>query len=175
MAHAVSVHGDEQASVERVLELAGVSRRTFYELFADREDCYLAAYDEAIGRAFALVTAAYLDCESPERRIEAALEAFLDFCADEPQVARMCLVEVFAAGARARERRAQTMERMAALMEHALGELTPNRRLDRLSARALVGGVHEVIYGPVDRGETEILRGLAHELVESQIKPLAAG
>jgi AcrR family transcriptional regulator len=173
MAEVVAAVGYEETTVERVLTQAGVSRRTFYELFSDREDCFLAAYEAAMRDVFALVADAYLDCEQPERRIEAALEAFLRFCAANPSVARMCVVEVFAAGARARERRSELMERFAALLEHALGELRGDERLDRLAARALVGGVHEVIYGPIDAGAVAQLPALAREIVSSQIAPLA--
>jgi AcrR family transcriptional regulator len=172
MAEVVAEVGYEQSTVELVLEKAGVSRRTFYELFNDREDCFVAAYDAAMRDAFKTVVDAYLDCETPERRIEAAIGAFLRYCADRPAVARMCVVEVFAAGTRARERRAEFMERFAALMEHALGEMRGDRRLDRLAAQALVGGVVEVVYGPIDRGDVAGLSELAAEIVSSQIAPL---
>jgi AcrR family transcriptional regulator len=172
MAEVVAEVGYEETSVERVLTAAGISRRTFYELFTDREDCFVGAYDAAMRHAFRLVTDAYLDCATPERRIEAALEAFLGYCAANPAVARMCIVEVFAAGTRARERRAEFMSRFAALMEHALGDMRGDSKLDRLAAQALVGGVHEVIYGPIDRGDVADLPGLAAEIVSSQIAPL---
>ena len=174
MAEVVATAGYEETSVERVLVQAGISRRTFYELFADREDCFLAAYDEAMRDVFRIVTEAYLECERPEARIEAALEAFLRFCADNPALARMCVVEVFAAGPKARARRAELMDRLAGLMEHALGQLRGDERLDRLAAQALIGGVHEVIYTPIDRGRVDELRDMAHEIVTSQIAPLVS-
>jgi AcrR family transcriptional regulator len=172
MAAVVAEVGYEETSVERVLVQAGVSRRTFYELFTDREDCFVAAYDAAMRDVFKLVTDAYLDCETPERRVEAALEAFLRFCAENPAVARMCVVEVFAAGPKARERRSEFMGRFAALLEHALGDMRGDKQLDRLAAQALIGGVHEVIYGPIDRGDVAELPALAAEIVSSQIAPL---
>jgi AcrR family transcriptional regulator len=172
MTEVVAEVGYEETSVERVLVKSGVSRRTFYELFSDREDCFLAAYDAAMCDAYKVVVDAYLDCATPERRIEAALAAFLSYCRANPAAARMCIVEVFAAGVRARERRADFMERFAALMEHGLGEMRGDRELDRLAAQALVGGVHEVIYGPIDRGDVARLPELAAEIVSSQIAPL---
>jgi AcrR family transcriptional regulator len=174
MAHVVATEGYEETTVERVLVQAGVSRRTFYELFDDREDCFLAAYDEAMQDVLRVVTDAYLDGDVPERRIEAALEAFLEFLASEPELARMCVVEVFAAGARARERRAALMERLAQLVQHALGELRGDDKLDRLSAQALIGAVHELIYLPVDRRDSAALRGMASEIVATQVAPLVA-
>jgi AcrR family transcriptional regulator len=174
MARVVAEVGYEETTVERVLVEAGISRRTFYELFDDREDCFVGAYDEAMGRVISAVTDAYLDCETPERRIEHALETFLQMLAAEPDLARMCVVEVFAAGPRARERRASAMDRLAKLVEHALGELRGDDKLDRLSAQALIGAVHELIYLPVDRRDTASLPGMASEIVATQIAPLVA-
>lgn len=174
MARAVSIAGYEEASVERVLEEAGISRRTFYELFADREDCFVAAYEAALERVFDTIDAACAVQQPPEQRIEAALEAVLGLFAADPHMARLCVVEVFAAGSRARERRAEAMERMAELLERALAERRGDRRLDRLGARALVGGVHEVIYGPIDRHDAASLPGLGRAIVESQILPQLA-
>jgi AcrR family transcriptional regulator len=174
MARVVATAGYEETTVERVLVEAGVSRRTFYELFDDREDCFVAAYDEAMRRVIRTVTDAYLEPAAPQRRIEHALETFLRLLAAEPDLARMCIVEVFAAGPRARERRATAMERLAQLVEHALGELRGDDALDRLSAQALIGAVHELIYLPIDRHDTASLPGMASEIVATQIAPLVA-
>jgi len=174
MAHVVAEVGYEETTVELVLTEAGISRRTFYELFADREDCFLAAYDAAMGRVLRVVTDAYLDCDAPEQRIEHALETFLQLLAAEPDLARMCVVEVFAAGPKARERRADAMDHLAKLVQHALGELRGDDKLDRLSAQALIGAVHELIYLPIDRRETASLPGMASEIVATQVAPLVA-
>jgi AcrR family transcriptional regulator len=172
MARTVAEYGYQETTVRRLLGRAGLSRRTYYELFEDKEDCFLAAYDEAVDHILGLATEAYREGTSPEERIEHALRALLQFCADEPDVARMCIVEVLAAGATARARRADTMERLATLMEDALQELRGDERLSKLAARGLVGGVHELIYTPIDRGETESLPDLAEQIVSSQITPL---
>jgi len=175
MARVSATVGYEEATVERVLAEAGVSRRTFYELFDDREDCFVAAYDEAMRRVLRVVTDAYLDHEgSPARRLEHTLETLLELCAADPDCARMCVVEVFAAGARTRERRAEAMDRLARLAQHALGELRGDDRLDRLSAQALVGAVHELIFPPIDRRETAALPELAGDIMATQIAPLVA-
>lgn len=175
MAHVSSTVGYEEATVERVLAEAGVSRRTFYELFDDREDCFVAAYDDAMRRVLRVVTDAYLDYEgSPERRLEHALETLLELCAADPDCARMCVVEVFAAGSRTRERRAEAMDRLAHLAQHALGELRGDDRLDRLAAQALVGAVHELIFPPIDRRDTTALPELAGDIMATQVAPLVA-
>jgi AcrR family transcriptional regulator len=166
--------GYQGTSVEKVLNRAGVSRRTFYDLFADKEDCFLAAYDEVASHVLTLVVEGHAKGATPEERIQRALEAFLTFCTEEPQAARMFIVEVLAAGPRARERRADTMERLAGLMEESLRDLRGDRKLGSLAARSLVGGVHELIYLPVDRGEVADLPALAEQVVTTQVVPLAA-
>ena len=172
MAKTVAEFGYQETTVRRLLGRAGLSRRTYYELFEDKEDCFLAAYDEAIDHVLGLVVEAYREGDAPEQRIEHGLRAFLQFCADEPDVARMCIVEVLAAGPAARARRAETMERLSGLMEGALNELRGDEQLSKLSARGLIGGVHELIYTPIDRGETEHLPDLAEQIVTSQVTPL---
>jgi AcrR family transcriptional regulator len=174
MAHVAATVGYREATVERVLDEAGISRRTFYELFDDREDCFVATYDDAMERMLRVVTDAYLDCEAPERRIEHALETLLELCAADPDLARICVVEVFAAGPRVRQRRADAMDRLARLVQHALGELRGDDELDRLSAQALVGAVHELIYLPIERRDTASLPAMAGDIVATQIAPLVA-
>jgi AcrR family transcriptional regulator len=172
MAKTVAEYGYQETTVRRLLGRAGLSRRTYYELFEDKEACFLAAYDEAVDHMLDLAVEAYAEGESPEERIERALRALLQFCADEPDIARMCIVEVLAAGPIARARRAETMERLSNLMEGALNELRGDERLSKLAARGLIGGVHELIYTPIDRGETESLPDLAEQIVSSQVAPL---
>ncbi len=172
MAKTVAEYGYQETTVRRLLGRAGLSRRTYYELFEDKEDCFLAAYDEAIEHVLELVGEAYGGVDEPRERIEQGLRAFLQFCADEPDVARMCVVEVLAAGPAARARRAATMERLADLVATALNELRGDEKLSRLSAQGLIGGVHELIYTPIDRGEVEHLPDLAEQIVSTQVAPL---
>jgi AcrR family transcriptional regulator len=172
MARTVAEYGYQDTTVRRLLGRAGLSRRTYYELFEDKEDCFLAAYDEVVDHVLGLVVEAYEQGGTPEERIERGLSAFLEFCRDEPDIARMCIVEVLAAGTAARARRADTMERLASLMEDALQELRGDKKLSKLAAQGLIGGVHELIYTPIDRGEVEELPDLAQQIVRTQVTPL---
>lgn len=174
MARTVAEHGYHDTTVRRLLGRAGLSRRTYYELFEDKEDCFLAAYDDVIDHVMGLVIEAYEEGDAPEDRIARGLRALLEFCAAEPDVARMCVVEVLAAGPTARARRADTMERLAGLMEEALTEIRGDEALSRLAARGLIGSVHELIYSPIDRGELDQLPELAEQIVATQVAPLAA-
>lgn len=174
MVKVVARIGYHETSVEKVLVEAGVSRRTFYDLFADREDCFLAAYDEVVTHAITLIVQAYRQDGGVAKRIQRSMEAFFGFCKEEPEAARVCIVEVLAAGPRARARRADTMERLADLVGQAFQGLPRQRKIGPLAARALVGGVHELVYDHVDRGEVDMLPALAEQIVASQVTPLVA-
>jgi AcrR family transcriptional regulator len=171
MAKVVAEVGYQDTTVRRLLDRARISRLTYYELFKDKEECFLAAYDEALEHAFRELGAA---CAaeaggSPQARLRAALSALLGFLADEPEVARMCVVEVLAAGPAARERRAATMDRLTELMEAFLADAWPDRALGEIAARALVGGAEEVVYGAVERGDAADLPRLADEIAGAQL------
>jgi AcrR family transcriptional regulator len=166
--------GYQEASVERILARARVSRRTFYDLFEDREDCFLAAYDEVVTHVIALIVDAFEGGDTVEERMRAALDAFFRFCADEPEAARACIVEVMAAGPRARARRAETMERLAGLVEVVLRDAVGDERLSPLAARALVGGMHELVYQRVDCGDVAMLPALGEQILASQMVPLTS-
>jgi AcrR family transcriptional regulator len=164
--------GYQEASVERVVAQAGVSRRTFYDLFEDREDCFIAAYDEIMARVLTLVVEAFSQSDSVEQRMLQALEAFFRFCVEEPEAARACIVEVMAAGPRARARREQAMERITILVENLLREAVGDDNVGPHAARALIGGVHELVYLRVDQGNLAMLPPLAQEIIDAQMVPL---
>ncbi len=174
MAAVVAEIGYQEATIRKILDRARISKITFYELFDNKEQCFLAAYDDALRQVFARVERA-CDAEAlapPAQRLDAALEALLSFLAEEPDIARLCVVEVLAAGPAGRERRAATMDRFAAMMESFLAEARPDRDLGPIAARALVGGAEEVIFGAIERGDTN-LPALGAEIADTQLKLIA--
>ncbi len=94
MAEVASERGAGSASVAHIVARAGVSRRTFYDLFEDREDCFLATFDEIVARAAIPVLDAYGAHAKWRDRIRAGLLALLVFFDEEPALARFCVVEV---------------------------------------------------------------------------------
>lgn len=169
-AEVVAESGYLTATVHMILKRAGISRRTFYELFKDKEDCFLQAYQEAVDHVIELVKQSCAEEGPPERRIERGLRALLDFAAREPSVARMCIVEAMGAGLPARDRRAVTMERLTGLVAEVLEERY-SREAALLRARVIVGAVHEIVYDALSRGRTGNLDGVAEEVVESYLTP----
>jgi AcrR family transcriptional regulator len=173
MAEVVAQVGYQDTTVRKLLAHARISRITYYELFKDKEECFLAAYDEAAAEALRRIedSCAAMSDAPPAQQLGTAIAAALEFLAGEPAVARLVVVEVLAAGPAARERRAATMDRLAELMERFLAVASPpGRQLGPIGARALVGGAEEVVYGAIERGDTAALPRLAGQIAETQLK-----
>lgn len=169
MTEVVAELGYQEVTVAKVLARARISKITFYDLFDNKEQCFLAAYEEALAQAFERIERA-CDAEAaapPEQRLEAASDALLDFLAEEPHVARLCVVEILAAGPAGRERRAVTMDRFALMMERLLSEIRPDEALTPIAVRALIGGAEEVIFGAVERGQTTELPQMAPDVART--------
>lgn len=97
-AQTVEKHGYADASVARIIKTAAVSRRTFYEHFSSKEDCFIATYDTVMGNLRDRVVAAAEAAGDWPQNVPAALAEMLRFFASEPTLARLCMVETLAAG-----------------------------------------------------------------------------
>jgi AcrR family transcriptional regulator len=175
MAEVASERGAGSVTVAHVVARAGVSRRTFYDLFADREECFLAAFEEAIGRVGASVIDAYEHEASWRERIRAALWSLLVFLDEEPAQARLCVVESLAAGPRVLERRAQVQRALVqAIDEGREGAGRSGRKapqLPPLTAEGVVGAVLSVIHTRLSEAGAKPLTGLLGELMSVIVMP----
>ena len=99
-AEAVEEVGYARSTVAQVIARARVSRKTFYDLFEDREDCFLAVFDQAVEQISSLVGEAYVREDGWRDGLRAGLLAMLRFMDDEPGLARICVVEALGAGPR---------------------------------------------------------------------------
>jgi AcrR family transcriptional regulator len=141
-----STSGLEAATVGRVCEQAAVSRRTFYELFSDREDCLLAAFDQAIERFARRVQPAF-QAKGPWReRTRGALSLLLEQLDAEPDLARLCIVEASRGGHELSERRRRVLESVAAAVDEGRAQARSGVGPPPLTAQGVVGGVFSVIH-----------------------------
>ena len=172
VAQVASTHGYGAMSVQDVVREAGVSRRTFYEQFKNKDHAFLAAYDEASGRMMTTIRVG-IDAEKTfEDKISAGFRAFLELLAASPAFAKMCIVEVLAAGPEAIARRARTMEDFTEIFELAAQQtLVKENPPSPLIAETIVGGVYETVYRRIARGETAELPRLLPDLTESALLP----
>jgi len=165
MARTVAARGYAATSVADVLREAGVSRRTFYERFSDKEDCFLAAYDVIVGLALERVRAACAEAPESGARLERGIGALLRLLADEPAFARLGVVEVLAAGPRGLARRDETLRQFAGFVQAHRDELDDPTPPSDLVAQAIVGGIYELLYSHILRGETDRLPDLTGEML----------
>jgi AcrR family transcriptional regulator len=170
---AVAEHGYVKTSVADILERAGVSRATFYQLFSDKEDCFEAAY-RANAELVASVMASELDNLrssvdlDPMDKLDRLLNIYLLALSMAPALARVFLVEVYAAGPAAVEQRRASLEQFVDLVaETHRGEtgLLGTDPDQRFAAEVLVGAVSSMVTNIVGVGDTEKLMTLHEPLM----------
>jgi AcrR family transcriptional regulator len=157
--------GYEQASVQRITDRARVSRRTFYELFENREECLLALIEEAAGRVRGELAAAGLGGLVWRERVRGGLWVILSFLDGEPVLARVCVVQALHAGPRVLERREQLLARLAGVLDEGRREGTRGQECTLVTAEGLVGGAFGVVYARLRGGDGRPLTGLLDELM----------
>ncbi len=146
MVEVVLERGVAGATVAHVVTRSGVSRRTFYELFEDREACFLAALDLAIERGAARVLPAFDEDCGWLVRVRGGLRALLEFLDDEPSLGRLGIVDALGAGPIALERRARIVRILVDAVDEGRRERRAAARLTRLTAEGVVGAVLAVLH-----------------------------
>jgi AcrR family transcriptional regulator len=167
IANVVAEKGYAATRVADITEYAGVSRKTFYELFDDKDDCFLAAYDAitALLMDRMAVGLAAVAEGTWEEQVSALLGEFLRFLASEPAFARMCIVEVLGSGARGLARRDAAIEAFFPVVDQIpRSQPDAERWLSPMTPVFVVGGILEVVYAAIRRGETASLPELEPEL-----------
>ncbi len=157
MADVVCERGAGDVSVAFVVERAGVSRRTFYEIFDGQEECFLATFEEAIARAGEYVSRACDQAAKWADGVRSALEALLRFLRDEPALGRIAVVESLSAGAKALELRRCVIARMVTAVDAGRQEASGGSQITTVTAEGVVGGVASVIHTRLVARDSDIL------------------
>jgi AcrR family transcriptional regulator len=168
MTEAVGEHGYHGVRVADVVWRAGVSRKTFYELYAGKDDCFCAAYDASIDRLLATTFDAFDTQSEWVDQLRAALTALLGALAREPDAARLCFSEVIAAGGETQQRRDQAIEAIAELFE-APG--MPDGPLGDTLRAGRVSELGETLRREIAAGRTAQLPHLTPELMCAMVLP----
>ena len=173
IAVAVSEKGYPATAVADVISRAGVSRKTFYEHFANKQACFLEAYDAGVHVLLDTIDEAVAAAPDWLRAVTDGLRAYLDTLAANPAFARTFLVEILAAGPQAIERRAAVHARFAELV--AANHRAARRDLDELHAipehrfRACVGAIQELVTEHLTVEGADSLPSLRDALVDVQL------
>jgi AcrR family transcriptional regulator len=164
MTELIAARGYQAVRILDLTKLAHVSRPTFYELYADKEELLLSAYNEIAARTAQTVLKAFGTGGDLEKRLRASMRAFAKLAASEPQSMSLFLMGAFGAGPKALARRKETV----AALEHAIqarrdGTLEPNP--SDLTVKIQLGGIREVAVSRLHRERTGELEEIADELI----------
>ncbi|HVV89690.1 MAG TPA: TetR/AcrR family transcriptional regulator [Solirubrobacterales bacterium] len=173
MLRAVSALGYRSTNVQDVIERSGVSRPTFYEYFANKDDCFLAAFDTCATRLRDRVARAAAEAGDVWRdRIRNGLAALLDFAVTEPEAARVVIVEARAATPDAALRRIALLDHFATCIDAGFGETSPaGTTPTAVTASGVVGGVESLLYARLNKNRTEDLPALLPSLMYFAVLP----
>jgi AcrR family transcriptional regulator len=191
--------GAARVTVAHVVARSGVSRRTFYEMFADRDACFLAALELAIERGAARVIPAFEGAGRARadaagvvvgggavagggarwrERIRAGLAALLEFLDDEPGLGGLCVVETLSACPEAVRRRTEVVRAFVDALDAGRREARAGLAPTRLTAEGVVGGVLGVLYSrfaePDPKPMLRLLNPLMAMIVLPYLGPTAA-
>jgi AcrR family transcriptional regulator len=167
----VAEQGYADVTVADVVRRAGVSRRTFYEHFEDRQACFLAAYRTGVEVVIGRILARTREIPDADWRtkLRAGLEAYTRELAAQPEFARTLLVDVLGAGREAVELR-QRLSELFVRIFHGLSEQAAEQDAGLVVPpdvflRALVGGMGELVQQHVLREDASTLPDLTPDLV----------
>jgi len=171
MVEVVAERGVARSTVAHVVARSGVSRRTFYELFSDREDCFLAVFDQAVEQATARVAPAFEAAEGWLERMRAGLRALLEFLDDEPGLGRLAVVDALGAGPIALGRRARVVGVLIDAVDRGRREPNAAAGLKRFTAEGIVGAVLAVLHARLAEPEARPMVGLLGPLMGLIVLP----
>lgn len=169
IAELTAEQGYEETKIADIVRRAGVARKTLYDNFEGKEEVFLAAFDAGVEEALRRVEES---CEGAEgdwqARAEAGLSALLGYVAEEPTLARLCLIEALSATPEATRRYEDALQRFVELTR---GNMPPDDRLPGTIAETLVGGVAWIVQQQIRRGGAERIEELRPQLTDFLVTP----
>jgi AcrR family transcriptional regulator len=169
IAELTAEQGYDSTKIGDIVRRAGVARKTLYDNFEGKEEVFLAAFDAAVEEVIGRVEE---DCAKVEggweERVQAGLAAFLRFVAEQPALARMCMIEALSATPAATERYEDAVQRFVELTKRTVPDVD---QLPETIDETLVGGVAWIVYQQIRRHEAEKAEDLLPELSEFMLAP----
>jgi len=168
---AVEELGYSRATVAHITRRARVSRRTFYELFANREDCLAAVLESVAVSVRAEIAEANLEGLSWRERVRGGLWVILSFFDREPGLARVCVVQSLRGSQGVLERREEILGELARVVDEGRLESARGGECPPVTAEGLAGAAFSIVYARLLRGDSEPLTGLLGELMGMIVLP----
>lgn len=168
----IAERGYRDVSSTDVIDRAGILPEAFYELFPDKETCFIEAYEEAVTEAvYRTIEAGSEAGDSWQEAVYRALGAFLGYVAENPTIARMCLVETLGSGPAPTTRYEDTIGRFTALLRGGRGVSPHGELLPETIEEMIVGGLFWVVHDRIINHEVERIDSLLPELTEFVLAP----
>jgi len=170
LAESIAENGYAGTTIAHIPRAAAVSRRTFYEHFSSKEECFSVAYETIMEKLRERVSEAYEEVGDWPRAIRSAIGAMLGFLASQPDIARLCMVEALVAGP-------VVVSRYDAAIQSFVPYFRAGRdpedltRLSPAMEEALVGGMVSLISRRIVAGKAAELMELLPDLVEFTLTP----
>lgn len=161
--------GASNVSVAHIIERAGVSRRTFYEIFSHREDCLLAAFEDAVSCASERVLPAYQSGKTWREQIRAGLVALLGFLDEQPLIGRLLIVGSLSGGPGMQQARSEIIAALTRAVDQ--GRAQAKTEVPFLAGEGIVGGVLSVIHSRLVGEDGEPLVELTNPLMSTIVLP----
>lgn len=165
MARACASKGYAATTIADIVEPAGVSRATFYELFNDKEDCLLAAMEVSLADAMGRIVTVYSPDKPWATMVREAASAFLELLASRPSFARMALIEAPTAGGRAFEMYASGKRVLQALLDRGRDDPLEEEAIPSSAGRGALAAAESLIVGQILAGNTKRLPELLPDVV----------
>lgn len=175
MLAAIEQRGYAATTIADIVAHARVSKRTFYEHFRDKEECFLAAYAAASAETMRVIAEAAVGLSTFEQQIRASVQAYLSYLEEKRALTRVFLLEIHAAGAPALKMRRQIhqqfAEQMQMLVEAARADGARVKSLSPQTAIAVVGGINELVLVALEKkAKLAELAETATDLVRAVIR-----
>jgi AcrR family transcriptional regulator/DNA-binding MarR family transcriptional regulator len=167
----VHEHGAPALSVATVCKRAGVSRKTFYDTFADREACLLAAFEAALELATRAVSRSAANKSRWRARIGAGLGALLALFDSDPTLARLLIVEALSSGERTIAVRRDVLARIVAVVDEGRAEAKAGHQPPPLTAEGVVGAAFAIVHARILDHDQRQLTELAGPLMAMIVQP----
>jgi AcrR family transcriptional regulator len=173
LAEAVAEKGYASTTIGHITRHAAVSRRTFYEHFGSKDECFVAAYDTVMKQLGERVDAAFNEIDDWPHAVRASIAAMLAFLAAEPNLARLCMVEALVAGPVVVDRYDAAIQGLVPYLAAGREGRSPEvlERLSPTTEEALVGGMVSLVSRRIIAGRTAELEQLLPDLVEFTLTP----
>lgn len=168
---AVAEHGYGATTIAHITTAAHLSRRTFYEHFANKEACFAAAYEAIFDHLRATLAAAMAGGEEWSGRVRAGLAALLGALAEHPEMARFFLIAPPGAGDEIADRHHEALRELVGELTAGAPPLIAGGELSTAGEQAIAGGISRLVIGKLNAGEAARVPELLPALVELTLRP----